>query len=104
MSTQKQFRKLQAPKEINEEVAIDFAEPFKIARSSKNYLIVLIDSKTDWPDAKFMRAPTSNKVIDFLERYIADNGNPRKIRTDPATAFTSNKVKQFCQKYIIQHI
>ena len=28
----------------------------------------------------------------------------QKIRTDPGTAFTSNKVKQFCQKYFIQHI
>ena len=42
-----------------------------------------------------MRAPTTNKVIEFLERYIADNGLPRKIRTDSGTAFTSNKFKQF---------
>ena len=26
-----------------------------------------------------MRAPTTNKVIEFLERYIADNGIPRKF-------------------------
>ena len=78
--TQKQFGKLPVPKEINEEVAIDFAGPIKIARSSKKYLIVSIDSKTGWPDAKLMRAPTTNEVIEFLERYIANNGIPRKIR------------------------
>ena len=104
MLNQKQFGKLRTPKEVNEEIAIDFAGPFKIAKSSKKYLIVSIDGKTGWPDAKFMRAPTTNKVIEFLERYIADNGIPRKIRTDPGTVFTKNKFKQFCQKYFIQHI
>ena len=104
MLNQKQFGKLPTPKEVNEEIAIDFAGPFKIAKSSKQYLIVSIDSITGCPDAKFMRAPTTNKVIEFLERYFADNGIPRKIRTNPGTAFTSNKFKQFCQKYFIQHI
>ena len=47
---------------------------------------------------------TTIKVIEFLERYIADNGIPRKIRTDPGTAFKSNNIKHFCQKYFIQHI
>ena len=51
-----------------------------------------------------MRAPTTNKVIEFFERFIADNGIPRKIRTDPRTAFTSNKFERICQKYFIQHI
>ena len=68
MLTQKQFGKLPVPRGINEEVAIDFAGPFKIARNSKKYLIVSIDSKIGWPDAKFMRAPTTNKVIEILER------------------------------------
>ena len=35
MLTQKQFGKIPVPKEMNEEVAIDFAGPFKIARSFK---------------------------------------------------------------------
>ena len=104
MLNQKQFGKLPIPKEVNEEIAIDFAGPFKIAKSSKKYLIVSIDSITGWPDAKFMRVPTTNKVIEFLERYIADNGISRKIRTDPGTAFTSKKFNQFCLKYFIQHI
>ena len=52
-----------------------------------------------------MRAPTqANRVIEFLERYIADNSIPRKNRTDPGSAFTSNKYKNFCQKYFYQPI
>ena len=101
---QKQFGKLPTPITINEEIAIDFAGPFKIARSSKKYLIVSVDSKSGWPDAKFLRAPTTSKVIEFLTNYIANNGIPRRIRTDPGTAFKSEKFQKFCRKYFIEHI
>ena len=101
---QQNFGKIPIPEEVNDEIAIDFAGPFKIARSSKKYLIVSIDSKTGWQDAKFLRAPTTRKVIEFLQRYIADNGIPKQIRTDPGTAFTSKEFKKFCEKYFIKHI
>ena len=66
--SQKQFGKITTPKTINEEIAIDFAGPFKIAHSTKKYLIVSVDSKSGWPDAKFLRAPTTTKVIEFLTK------------------------------------
>ena len=89
---QQNFGKIPTPEEANDEIPIDLAGPFKIARSSKRYLIVSVDSKTGWQEAKFLRAPTTRKVIEFLQRYIADNGIPKQIRTDPGTAFTSNKI------------
>ena len=51
-----------------------------------------------------MRAPTTHKVIEFLQKYIADNGIPKQIRTDPGTAFTSKEFKKFCKKCFIKHI
>ena len=101
---QSNFGKIPTPEETNEQIAIDFAGPFKIAKSSKRYLIVSVDSKTGWQDAKFLRAPTTRKVNEFLQRYIADNGIPKQVRTDPGTAFTSDKFKEFCEKYFIKHI
>ena len=101
---QKQFGKLPTPITINEEIAIDFAGPFKIARSSKKYLIVSVDSKSGWPDAKFLSAPTTSNVIEFLTNCIVNNGIPRRIRTDPGTAFKSKKFQSFCRKYFIEHI
>ena len=92
---QQNFGKIPIPEEVNDEIAIDFAGPLKMARSSKKYLIVSIDSKTGWQDAKFLRAPTTRKVIEFLQRYIADNGIPKQIGTDPGTAFTSKEFKIF---------
>ena len=95
---QKQFGKLPTPNKTNEKIAIDFASPFKIANSSIKYLVVSGDSKTGWPDAKFLRAPTTNKVIEFPTNYIANNSIPRQIGTDPGTAFTSKKFKEIFYK------
>ena len=101
MSANYPFQKIP---EVNDEIAIDFAGPLKIARSSKKYLIVSIDKKTGWQDAKFLRAPTTRKVIEFLQRYIADKGIPKQSRTDPGTAFTRKEFQKFCEKYFIKHI
>ena len=101
---QQNFGKIPIPEETNDEIAIDFAGPFKIAKSSKRYLIVSVDSETGWQDAKFLRAPTTRKVIEFLQKYIADNGIPKPSRTDLGTAFTSHKFKEFCEKFFIKHV
>ena len=66
---------------------------------TKEYLIVFVDSKTGWQDAKFLRAPTTAKVIEFLTKYIADNGIPRQNCTDPGTASKGEKFKNFCDKF-----
>ena len=101
---QENFGKKPYPEETDDEIAIDFAGPFKIARSTKKYLIVSVDSKTRWQDAKILRAPTTRKVIELLQRYIADNGSPKQFRIDPGTAFTSNEFPKFCEKYFIKHV
>ena len=104
VKSQKQFGKIPTPITINEETALDFAGPFKLAHSTKKYLIVSVDSKTGWPDAKILSAPTTAKVIEFLTKYIADNGILRQIRTDPGTVFKSTNFQDFCRKYFIKHV
>ena len=36
--------------------------------------------------------------------YTSKNGIPKRIRTDPRTAFKSEKFKQFCKEIIIDHV
>ena len=85
-------------KEINQEIAIDFAGPFQIAIRSKKYLLVSIDYYTGWPKAKFLRKPNTENVIEVLQRYITRHGIPKTVRTDTATIFRSTKFKDFCKK------
>ena len=99
--TQKQFGKLPKASEINQEIAIDFAGPFKNAPAAKQYLLVSVDHLSGWPEAKFLRKPTTEKVIEFLKKYIARHGIPKNIRTDPATIFCSKRFKTFCANRFI---
>ena len=102
--TQKQFGKLPTVSELNQEIAIDFAGPFKNAFSAKQYLLVSVDHMSGWPEAKFLRKPTTEKVIEFLRKYIARHGIAKSIRADPATIFRSKRFKTFCANRFIKHI
>ena len=92
------FGKIPTPEETNDETKIDFAGPFKIARSSKKCSMVSIDNKTGWQDVKFLQVPTTREIIEVLQRYIADNGIPTQIRTDPIFRYVIHKICQMFSK------
>ena len=104
MKTQNEFGKLPAANQPNEEISLDFAGPFHNANIKKKYLLVSVDNYSAWPDALFLPNPTTDKVIEFLLEYIAKNGIPKRIRTDPGTAFKSEKFKAFCKEKFIDHV
>ena len=104
IQSQKVFGKISEVKEQNEEIALDFAGPFQNAREGKKYLLVLIDHFSGWQDVKFLRCPTTKKVIEFLKQYIALYGLPQKRRTDRGTVFTSQQFARFCTQFGIEHI
>ena len=60
--------------------------------------MVSIDNKTGWQDAKFLQVPTTREIIEVLQRYIADNGIPTQIRTDPNFRYVIHKNCQMCSK------
>ena len=101
---QKEFGKLPQTNQPNEEVSLDFAGPFQNANLKKKYLLVSVDNHSGWPDALFLPNPTADKVIEFLVEYISKNGIPKRIRTDPGTAFKSEKFKTFCKEKLIEHV
>ena len=57
-----------------------------------------VDNHSGWPDALFLPNLTTEKVIEFPTEYIAKNGIPKRIRTDPGTAFKSEKLDHFAKK------
>ena len=104
MKTQNEFGKLPAANQPNEEISLDFAGPFHNANIKKKYLLVSVDNYSAWPDALLLPNPTTDKVIEILLEYIAKNGIPKRIRTDPGTAFKSEKFKAFCKEKFIDHV
>ena len=95
--SQKQIGKLPESKECNQEIAIDFAGPFQNAINAKKYLLVSVYHFSGLPEAKFLRKPTTEKVIEILKNYITRHGIPQTIRTDPATIFRSRRFRNFAK-------
>ena len=103
-TTQKQaeYGKLPAAELYNDELAIDFVSPFKIAPPNKKNLFVSIDRKLAKPNAP--KKADSKKSCNFLNAHIGQFGIPKRIRTDPATIFRSKTFKEFCKEHYIEHI
>jgi len=104
IKSQKQYGKIPVAENANDEISIDFAGPFQNARQSKKYLLVSVDNHPGWPEAMFLTNSTAEKVIEFLNEYIAKHGIPKRVRTDPGTVFLSKTFKQFCSEKYIEHI
>ena len=100
VNSQKEFRKLPEAKSPNDELSLDFAGPFQNAYKQKKYLLVSVDNNSGWPAAMFFSNPSADKVVEFLLEYIATNGIPKRIRTDPGTVFKGEKFQQFCKDII----
>ena len=66
-------------------------------------MLVSVDNNSGWPEALFSTNPTTERVLEFLAEYLA-HGTPHRVRTDPGTAFKSEKFKQFCRENFIKHI
>ena len=66
--------------------------------------MVSIDHKTNWPNTAFVKKPTAETVVNFLNAHIAQFGIPKRIRTDPATIFRGETFRQFCSDHFIKHI
>ena len=59
---QAEYGTIPAAENHNDEIAINFAGPFKVAPVNKKYMLVSIDQKTNCPDARFMRRPTTQPI------------------------------------------
>ena len=104
INSQKEFGKIPEAKNPNDEISIDFAGTFQNAYKQKKYLLVSVDNNSGWPDAMFLPNPSAEKVVEFLLEYIATNGIPKRIRTDPGTVFKGEKFQRFCVERYIQHV
>ena len=68
--------------EPNEEVQLVFAGPLPNELNRDAYILVAIDK---W--SKFVTKTTADIAIKFMQRYIPNNGVPRRLRCDQAQTF-----------------
>ncbi|XP_054279105.1 uncharacterized protein K02A2.6-like [Macrosteles quadrilineatus] len=77
---------------------LDFA-----AYEGKDFLI-LVDSRSKWPEIFHMKSTTSAKVIEKLRTCFAAYGLPNTVVTDGGTQFTSQEFNDFLKFNGIRHL
>ena len=81
--------------ELNKEVQLDFAGPLPDELNRDAYSLVAIDKWSKFPTAKVVSNTTADIAIKFMQRYISNNGVPRKLRCDQAKTFRANTIPNF---------
>ena len=60
--------------EPNDEVQLDFAGLLPDELNKDAYILVAIDKGSKFPTAQFVRNTTADITINFMQRYISNNG------------------------------
>ena len=81
--------------EPNEEVQLDFAGPLPDEINKDAYILVAIDKWSKFPTAKVVSKTTADIAIRFMQRYIFNNGVPRRLRIHQAQLFRAKKFQFF---------
>ena len=92
---QTEYGNLPAAEEHNDELAIDFTGPFKLASNAKKYLLVTIEHKTNWHNATFVRRPTADTVINLINAHIAQLGIPKELERTPQLYSAAKRLSNF---------
>ncbi|KAG6922147.1 hypothetical protein G0U57_003603, partial [Chelydra serpentina] len=79
-----------------ERVAMDLVGPFPKSKAGYQYIFVLMDYATRFPEAIPLRSITARTIAAELVKIFARVGLPREILTDQGTNFTSKLFRQVC--------
>ena len=77
--------------EPNEEVQLDFAGPLSDELNRDAYILAAMDKWSKFPTAKVVSNTTADIAIQFMQRYISNNGVPRRLGCDQAQTFRAKK-------------
>uniref|UniRef100_A0A8C3HS24 Gypsy retrotransposon integrase-like protein 1 n=1 Tax=Chrysemys picta bellii TaxID=8478 RepID=A0A8C3HS24_CHRPI len=80
-----------------ERVAMDLVGPLPKSSAGFQYILVMLDYATRFPEAIPLRNITAHTIADELVKIFARVGLPREILTDQGTNFTSRLLRQVCE-------
>ncbi|CAB4035987.1 Transposon Tf2-6 poly, partial [Paramuricea clavata] len=93
------MRPTELPKEPWTELAIDICGPFPTGE----YIVVLTDYYSRWPEAKTLKTVTPATILKWLNSIFAQHGYPTVLKSDNASYFTSTQFKTTLQSWGVQH-
>ena len=87
------------PSETLDTINLDFLGPFP----NGQYIFVMIDQCTKYPDVDFMRSTSARNVIFVLERFFSSYGIPNNIVSDNGPPFTLYELQRHFTSRGIKH-
>jgi transposase InsO family protein len=85
-------------------IGIDVTGPFKTAPKTQQYIVVVSDYFSKFPEILLASETTSGRLISWLEELFARYGNPERIISDHGTNFKSHEFEDFLRAKNIHHI
>ena len=82
--------------EPNEEFQLDFAGTLPDELNRDAYILVAIDKWSKIPTAKVVSNATADIATKFMQRYISNNGVPKRLGCDQAQTFRAKKLGNRC--------
>lgn len=79
-----------------ERVGMDLIGPLPKTSKSNEYVLVLVDYATRFPEAFPLRAPTTQNIADRMIELFSRVGFPKEVVTDQGTPFISKLMKEVC--------
>lgn len=79
-----------------ERVHMDYLRPFQ-----GHYVLLCVDAKSKWTEARALKAPTSKTMIQLLSEIFTFHGFPTRLVSDNAQIFKSEKFMQYCRENAI---
>ncbi|XP_053872984.1 uncharacterized protein LOC128831041, partial [Malaclemys terrapin pileata] len=80
-----------------ERVAVDLVGPLPKSSAGFQYILVMMDYATRFPEAVPLRNISARTIAMELVKIFARVGLPRELLTDQGTNFTSRLLKQVCE-------
>ncbi|XP_011883223.1 PREDICTED: uncharacterized protein K02A2.6-like, partial [Vollenhovia emeryi] len=75
-------------------IHVDYAGPFQ-----GHYFLIIVDAKSKWTEIEICpSAPSTASTIEKFKDVFSRHGFPDVMVSDNATIFTSEELKEFCQK------
>ena len=81
-------------KEPFERIAIDIVGPLPRSRKGYQYVLVICDYATRYPEAIPLRCTDAHRVAEELIVFFSRMGIPREILSDQGTNFMSQLLKE----------
>lgn len=89
--TQEPFRMSELPSSPWEKVGVDFCGPFR----SGDYLLVVIDEYSRYPEVEIMQSTSTRATIPKLDKIFSTLGIPLEVKTDNGPPFQSSEFADF---------